>query len=219
MFSGKSKRPRLKSFPFKEKRKCKICNQYVDHIANGDRKGNGWIWRDQGGKKWSSKICPSCAVINSKQWDSYKKGLKYGSVDDVQYHPIKRGREAERLVACLFRLRGWQTKLTTLKGTDLTIYKNDLIKTVEVKRVCGRPGHWFVSPVSQNCQNNDLIALVLPCDHVAISDMAGHLKKCSKKGYRGVTRVVNECFYCGLRKLKLTNNTVYKPDGIRVGFF
>lgn len=212
-----------KAISFKKKKKfngskkCRICSFVKSHLnLNDERKGSGWIWRDDKGRRWHGSICPDCIPIHSKSWESYQNNLKFGTIDDVEYAPIKLGREAERLVEWYFSMKGWKTKLTTQRGTDLIIFNEHTSFSIEVKKVSGRYGHWFVSPVARSCLKNDLIVIVLPCGHLAVSSMSGHIAKCSTKGYRGVTREVSNCANCLVSRSEITLQNVFNGNEFQI---
>jgi hypothetical protein len=176
---------------------CKICKKEKAHISDGSRHGTGWIWKDLSGRRWCGAICPSCLIVHHKSWPSYSS--KHGTIDDVAYFRLKKGRIAERLVAKIFSDHHFVVTLTTLKGPDLIIRKYGVRFTVEVKNVTKHKRkrlYWFVSPISKMRKHDDLFAMLLPCGHVVIQPMTYHLSKCAPRGYRSVSDIVLACDEC-----------------------
>lgn len=143
------------------------------------------IYVDENGRRWRMSQCPDC------KRNYHRNYLGSKLIDDVQYHQIKSGREAERIVGQAFHSLGWNISLTLCSGPDVTITKGERGPlTIEVKRAkhAKKRNCWMSYPVQPNRLRDDYCAIYFPdIDKIWVDSMADHAAACSKSGYRQVT--------------------------------
>lgn len=147
------------------------------------------IFLNEFGKRWMGKKCPACRTAYHIQY-----GRAHGSlpIDEIKYHSIKSGREAEQVVAQALREIGWTTKLTTARGPDIIACAHESAISIEVKRAkhAKKRNCWLTYPVLPGRRNDDYCAIYFPgIDKISIVAMTDHLGACSASGYRMVTKL------------------------------
>lgn len=161
----------------------------VDSVSVGI---NGKRVMVSAGKKWNGSQCPECL---SRYQLNYRRRAGIKPIDQVGFHTIKKGREAERKVAEYLLSNGYtDISLTDGHGPDVrAVSPNGAALTVEVKSVClSRGDVWMVKPVRKNRENDDFIAFVSPDGRVVVVEMKDHLSKCGRSGSRSVKRLFKE---------------------------
>lgn len=50
-----------------DKKHCKKCNQMKTRIQDGTYDGKNKKWRDEEGKLWNGRVCPTCQVAMTRE--------------------------------------------------------------------------------------------------------------------------------------------------------
>lgn len=169
--------------------KCSKCGVEAERIFIRKDRWQKNVFSDENGHLWMGTRCPSC---KRKYHVDYNHARGTVFIDDTDYHAIKSGREAERVVAAELERRGWAVVLTTAKGPDLVVTRGGIVKTVEVKRAkhAKKRNCWMSYPVQPNRRGDDFCAIYFPdIDKIVIDAMDRHLAAASASGYRQVTRL------------------------------
>lgn len=106
-----------------------------------------------------------------------------------EYAPHIAAKESVETASRYFLKRGWlvyNKKHVCARGSDLTISKNSMALTVEVKTAAFSKRIWRISVVKKKRRNDDLIAIVYPGGKVLVQPMKDHLKLCMASGMRSV---------------------------------
>lgn len=182
--------------PIKSEVKCTKCKKIKTKIRY-PKKTKRWLFKDENGKLWDAGVCPLCKLRRSCK-----------PRDEVENPRYKTGRKSEITAKKYFESLGYEVDLVNVTGPDLTIRKNGIVKTVEVKTVSKdkrkRGRNYAVAAVWKTRVNDDMIAYVLG-EQVVVREMKDHLKEVGISGDLVVTRFFrNEKDVQNLRKSKLT---------------
>lgn len=187
------------------KTKCRSCSLLKEKIkSEREPTHSRWVYRDENGKRWSGRLCPSCKEEYSLNW---RRDNGYLPIDEVLYSTTKKGRMAEKTVQTYFEQMGAIVKITKTKGPDLLVKLGNKTFTVEVKSASPNGTGWRIAPVSDLRKNDDFLAIVFPDNRIHIEFMKDHLSKVSSSGVRGVTSLLKTCC-CSVHK----NSSVSKID-------
>jgi len=100
---------------------------------------------------------------------------------------------SEKIVATYLHENGFVVAVSNSEnsnGIDVVAIKDAKYFTVEVKTACKASKSLNVKPIGKSGKVCDYIAIVTPNGNVIFNTMEEHLKLCSKKGTRGVTKLV-----------------------------
>lgn len=178
-----------------EFRTCSQCNEEKTRIRTGIKKQNGVVFHDQNGKRWNGTLCPDCNRAIKREHTRHAR-KKMGRFDRPAPHEHK-GIESERIVADIFRAQGYEVTISESHGPDLTLLKNGIkvtceVKTASVNANAGASVRWYCSKVYPRRKNDDLIAIVFNRETVLIQPMSVHQAKCAPKGTRALTAEARE---------------------------
>lgn len=179
----------------------------MDHkILGGISKRGVNLYRNNNGKLWDAAKCPSC-----KRKNNIAHGRKkYGSVhrDEVVEHANKTGRDSEKEAKLFFEKRGFIVEMCETIGPDLTIYRRNKKRYVEVKTATKTSRRGFaVAPVSEKRKKDDLIVYVNG-NSCVVRRMKEHLKDCCRAGNVSVTKYFRN-------KKDIQNNRVGRTTGLK----
>jgi hypothetical protein len=165
---------------------CKRCLEDVPKIRS-ERCGIAFAYRDLRGARWNGRVCPTCRIKDNLDYN-HRTGRSV-PIDRTKGKTQSRGRHAERLVAEYFKQRGFDVKMTTCNGPDLTISKAGDSLTVEVKSMTKVVGGFVCSSVKPTRLGDDLMALVFIEERVIMLEtMQEHLNVTPKSGCRYIHR-------------------------------
>ncbi len=167
-------------------RACRTCGIVKQKIRADRRDKVSFYYRDENGSQWSGNRCSKCHTLACKKREGRKDRA------DSTYLPWKKAYDAECLVASFFKRNGYIVEITNGLGPDLTLYKNGVKQTCEVKSVTKSKSvnSYVVDSVQPLRKNDDLMAIVFTDQKILVLPMMEHLLHCNPCGSRCVTKLI-----------------------------